>query len=388
MDSLPLFGTTVIELCHSLAGPYAASILADLGAEVIKIESPEKGDYARDWGPPFAHGTSTAFHTFNRNKRALALDLRDQVARQQLAALILARADVVIQNLRPSAIDKLGLDAARLMAEKPALIYYDLGAFGRVGPLRGRPGYDPLMQAYGGLMSVTGVEGGEPVRVGTSIIDMGAGMWAALGIIAALNRRHRTGKGCHVTTSLFETALGWMTTHIAGYLAGGEVRSRMGSGVAEIVPHQAFATTDGHVMVAADNDSLFRALAALLGRSELADDARFATNSARVSNRRVLIPMLEEVFGTRPTAHWLSGLEEVGVPVAPILSTDQVVASPQTAALGMLQRAPDLDLTLVGLPVEFDGVRPPFRRSAPKLGEHKPNDLLPAMRDTGKDAIS
>ena len=386
MDALPLFGTTVVELCHSLAGPYAAAILADLGAEVIKVESPGKGDYARDWGPPFAHGTSTAFHTFNRNKRALALDLRDRDARRRLEALILARADVVIQNLRPGAVDKLGLDAARLMAEKPALIYCDLGAFGRAGPLRDRPGYDPLMQAYGGLMSVTGVEGGEPVRVGTSIIDMGAGMWAALGIVAALNRRHVTGKGCHVTTSLFETAIGWMATHIAGYLACGEVRCRMGSGVAEIVPHQAFATADGHVMVAAGNDNLFRALATLLDRSGLADDARFATNSARVSNRRVLIPMLEEVFCTRPTAQWLSGLEAAGVPAAPILSTDQVVASPQTAALGILQRTPDLDLTLVGLPVEFDGVRPPCRRSAPKLGEH--DDLLPAMRDTArKDAI-
>jgi crotonobetainyl-CoA:carnitine CoA-transferase CaiB-like acyl-CoA transferase len=374
MNGLPLSGVTVVEFCHSVAGPYAASILADLGADVIKVENPEKGDYGRDWGPPFAHGTSTLFHVLNHNKRGLALDLRDRVTCARLKAFILAHADVVIQNMRPGAIEKLGLGAQDLRAEKPELIYCDLGAYGRSGPLRHHPGYDPLMQAYGGIMSVTGVEGGEPVRVGTSIADMGSGMWAAMGILAALNRRHVTGEGCHVTTSLFETAIGWMCAHIGGYLSSGDLRRRMGSGVAEIVPHQAFETADGHVMVAAGNDNLFRTLAGVLQRPELATDARFATNSKRVENRRTLIPLLQEIFHAKPTAEWLTRLDAAGVPAAPIQSVDQVVAAEQTKALDILQKAPDLDLTLVGLPLEFDGVRPPYRFSAPKLGEH--NDLL------------
>jgi len=192
--NLPLAGVTVVELCHSVAGPYAGSILADLGADVIKVEAPDKGDYARDWGPPFAHGTSTLFHVLNHNKRGLALDLRDRVTRERLIAFILDHADVVLQNMRPGAVDKLGLGAAALRAQKPALITCDLGAYGRSGPLKDRPGYDPLMQAHGGIMSVTGIEGGEPVRVGVSIVDQGAGMWAALGILAALNKRHVTGE--------------------------------------------------------------------------------------------------------------------------------------------------------------------------------------------------
>jgi crotonobetainyl-CoA:carnitine CoA-transferase CaiB-like acyl-CoA transferase len=371
---LPLAGVTVVELCHSVAGPYAGSILADLGADVVKVESPGKGDYARDWGPPFAHDTSTLFHVLNHNKRGLALDLRDDVTAARLKDFILDRADVVIQNMRPGAIDKLGLGADALRAEKPELIYCDLGAYGRSGPLRERPGYDPLMQAHGGIMSVTGVDGGEPVRVGVSIVDQGAGMWAAMGILAALNRRHATGQGCHVTTSLFETAIGWMAPHIGGYLSGGAMRRPLGSGVTEIVPHQAFPTADGHIMVAAGNDNLFRALCGALGTTEHATDPRFATNSKRVENRRLLVPMLEDVFRTRLSAEWQGKLDAAGVPAAPIENVAQVVASPQTQALGMLQQAPDLDMTLSGLPLEFDGVRPPYRSSAPALGEH--NDLL------------
>jgi crotonobetainyl-CoA:carnitine CoA-transferase CaiB-like acyl-CoA transferase len=279
----------------------------------------------------------------------------------------------VLQNMRPGAIDRLGLGAAALRAKKPSLIYCDLGAYGRSGPFKDRPGYDPLMQAHGGIMSITGVEGGEPVRVGCSIVDQGAGMWAALGILAALNRRHVAGEGCHVSTSLFETAIGWMAPHIGGYLATGHMRRPMGSGVAEIVPHQAFPASDGYIMVAAGNDNLFRALCGALER-DFAADARFTTNSKRVENRRALIPMLEEIFHARSIADWLTRLDAAGVPAAPIENVAQVAASAQTAALGILQKAPDLDVTLAGLPLEFDGVRPPYRHSAPELGEH--NDIL------------
>jgi len=373
-DGLPLSGITVVEFAHSVAGPYAGSILADLGADVIKVESPDKGDYARDWGPPFAHGTSTLFHVLNHNKRALALDLRDRVTVERLTAFILDHADVVLQNMRPGAIDKLGLSAAALRASKPALIYCDLGAYGSSGPLRERPGYDPLMQAHGGIMSVTGIEGGEPVRVGVSIVDQGAGMWAAMGILAALNKRHVTGQGSHVSTSLFETAIGWMAPHIGGYLSGGAMRRPLGSGVTEIVPHQAFPTRDGYIMVAAGNDNLFRALCDAVEHTEFVSDVRFATNSKRVENRHTLIPMLEDVFRTRASAEWQSRLDAAGVPAAPIENVAQVVASKQTEALGILQKAPDLDMTLAGLPLTFDGKRPPYRSSAPTLGQH--NDIL------------
>src|SRR5690349_12651888 len=385
--NLPLAGVTVVELCHSVAGPYAGSILADLGADVIKVESPDKGDYARDWGPPFAHGTSTLFHVLNHNKRGLALDLRDRVTAERLIAFILNHADVVLQNMRPGAIDKLGLGAEALRAKKPSLVYCDLGAYGRSGPFKDRPGYDPLMQAHGGIMSITGVEGGEPVRVGCSIVDQGAGMWAAMGILAALNRRHVTGEGCHVATSLFETAIGWMSPHIGGFLSGGAMRRPLGSGVTEIVPHQSFPTADGYIMVAAGNDNLFRALCGAIERVELTKEERFATNSKRVENRRALIPMLEDIFRARPSADWQARLDRAGVPAAPIENVAQVIASKQTEALGILQKAPDLDMTLTGLPLEFDGVRPPYRFSAPKLGEH--NSLLePDAANPRKKAAS
>jgi crotonobetainyl-CoA:carnitine CoA-transferase CaiB-like acyl-CoA transferase len=387
MDGLPLSGTTVVEFCHSVAGPYAASILAELGADVIKVENTGKGDYARDWGPPFAHGTATIFHAYNRNKRGLALDLRDGVTAARLKQFILDQADVVIQNMRPGAIDKLGLGAEALRAEKPSLIYCDLGAYGRIGPLKDKPGYDPLMQAHGGIMSITGVEGGEPVRVGCSIVDQGAGMWAVIGILGALNRRHVTGEGSHVSTSLFETAIGWMGPQIGAFLSGGPMRRPMGSGVAEIVPHQAFPTRDGYIMVAAGNDNLFRALCGAIGHPDVAADARFSTNSKRVENRKVLVPMLENIFRDKPGTDWLAKLDAAGVPAAPIENVAQVAASAQTAALGMLQKAPDLDLTLAGLPLEFDGKRPPYRFSAPKPGEH--NDILAEQApETRKKAAS
>src|SRR5438270_2017973 len=343
-SGLPLAGITVVELCHSVAGPYAGSLLADLGADVIKVESPDKGDYARDWGPPFAHGTSTLFHVLNHNKRALALDLRDRITVERLIAFILDHADVVLQNMRPGAIDKLGLGAEALRGRKPTLITCDLGAYGRSGPLKDRPGYDPLMQAHGGIMSVTGVEGGEPVRVGVSIVDQGAGMWAAMGILAALNKRHVTGQGSHVSTSLFETAIGWMSPHIGGYLSGGAMRRPLGSGVTEIVPHQAFPTRDRYIMVAAGNDNLFRALCGAIAHMEFAADPRFATNSRRVENRRTLVPLLEDIFRAHRSTEWQSRLDAAGVPAAPIENVAQVVASKQTEALGILQQAPDSDL--------------------------------------------
>ena len=377
VSATPLAGITVVEIGHSVAAPYAGMILADLGADVIKVENPNKGDYARGWGPPWWHGTSSAYQALNRNKRGVAVDLADPAAAARLRRLILERADVVLQNLRAGVAERYGLGTAALLAEKPELICCNLGAFGDRGPLRDKPGYDPLMQAFGGLMSLTGEEGRPPVRVGVSMVDLAAGMWSALGIIAALFARRGDGKGGALETSLYETMLAWMTIPIAGHLASGEIRGRHGSGVAEIVPYQVFATRDGYLMIGAGNDNLFRRLCDALGEPGWAGDPRFATNGDRVVNRSVLIGMIEAAIAREDTATWMRRLDAVGVPNAPIQHTGEVVAHPQTRALEMIQPSPDGVLSLVGLPLTFDGTRPPLRRRSPTLGEHNEELLTP-----------
>jgi len=366
----PLSGLTVIEIGHSVAAPYAGMILGELGAEVIKVENPKGGDACRGWGPPFTEGTATAFHAFNRAKLGITIDLTDPAQVERLHELIRDRADVLIHNLKSGTLDRYGLSAAALTAEKPSLVYCNVGAFGATGPLRDRPGYDPMMQAYGGLMSLLGEDGRPPVRVTVSIIDMATAMWAVIGILAALQERRHTGRGGVVDTSLYETTLAWMTLPISAYLANGEMPKRYGSGVEQIVPYQAFAAADGHIMVAAGNDNLFRRLCAAIGRPGLAEDPRFRTNSDRVVNRGALIVILSELFAAEPIAVWAARLDAAGIPNGPIQTVDQVVADAQTAALGIVQRLGSL--SLVGLPLSFGGARPPFAKLAPQLGENNP----------------
>ncbi|HEV3395922.1 MAG TPA: CoA transferase [Xanthobacteraceae bacterium] len=373
----PLSDITVIELGHSVAAPYAGEILADLGATVIKIEKRDGGDDARQWAPPYWHGLAAIFQSLNRNKLSVTVDLRDPAERALLVRLIEERADVLIQNLRPGMVEELGLDAATLRVRNKRLIYCGIGAFGRGGPLSARPGYDPLMQAFGGLMSVTGEAGEPPVRIGTSIIDMGAGLWSAIGILGALHHRTLTGEGTTVDTSLYETALAWMSYHAANYQASGEVPRRHGSGTFGIVPYRGYATSDGYLVIGAGNDKLFRKLAGALGHPDWADDKRFLDNPRRVHNRVALDALIEDATRTKTSAAWQAALEAAGVPSSPMQSVDQVLAHPQTQALGMLQQSPDGRLTLMGLPLSFDGERPPFRRPAPELGEHTDELLDP-----------
>ncbi len=366
----PLSGIVVIEIGHSVAAPYAGMILGELGAEVIKVENPKGGDACRGWGPPFTEATATAFHAFNRAKRGITVDLADPAQVSGLQRLILDRADVLIHNLKHGALDRYGLAADPLLAEKPDLVYCNVGAFGSIGPLRDRPGYDPMMQAYGGLMSLLGEDGRPPVRVGVSIIDIATGMWSVIGILAALQERHRTGRGGVVDTSLYETTLAWLTLPISAYLANGEIPTRHGSGIEQIVPYQAFEAADGFMMVAAGNDNLFRRLCAAIGRPGLAEEARFRSNADRVVNRRALVPILTDIFKTEPIATWAERLDAAGIPNAPIQTLDKVVSDTQTAALGMIQHWPGSPpLSLVGLPLSFEGVRPPFAKLAPRLGE-------------------
>src|SRR5690348_14047713 len=365
----PLSGLVVVEIGHSIAAPYAGMILGELGAEVIKVENPKTGDACRGWGPPFAEGAATCFHAVNRGKKGITVDLADPGEAAKLKTLILDRADVVIHNLKFGALDKYGLGAAALTAERPRLVVCNLGAFGNAGPLRDRPGYDPMMQAYSGLMSLLGEDGRPPVRVTASIVDMGSAMWAVIGILSALRERDASGKGGVVDTSLYETALSWMSIMLAAYLADKKLPTRQGSGVEMIVPYQAFAAKDGFMMVAAGNDNLFRRLAAVIGRPGLAEDPRFRTNGDRVVHRGELVPILADIFATEPRNHWAKLLEEAGIPNGPINTMDQVVTDAQTEALGQIQRQPGSDLALVGMPLSFDGTRPPFSKRAPSLGE-------------------
>ncbi len=368
-NGTPLAGLTVIELGHSVAAPFAGQILADLGAEVIKVEKAE-GDDARHWGPPFWEGASATFQPLNRNKKSVVCDLRDAAQLGALKRLIHDRADIVLQNMRPGQVEKLGLDGAALCADKPALIYCNLGAFGSRGPLKDRPGYDPLMQAFGGIMSTTGEEGRPPVRVGPSIIDLGTGMWAVIGMLTALKRRAETGRGGVVDVSLFETAAGWMSLLAANYQASGELPKRLGSGAIGIVPYRAYATRDSDLVVAAGSEALFRKLAQVLGHPEWGEDARFLTNPKRVANQGELYAMIETEMKKRGTAEWTALLEAAGIPCAPVQNVAEMIAHEQTGALGLMQDVPDSAMKFIGLPLSFDGKRPAIRGRPPKLGEH------------------
>lgn len=366
----PLAGITVVELGHSVAAPYAGLILADLGARVIKIENPSRGDYARGWGPPFWNDTASVFHSLNRGKEGVTVDFGAEDEVRALKELILDVADAVIQNLRPGILEKFDLTAETLRAEKPSLIWCDIGAFGAVGPLAKKPGYDPLVQASTGIMSVTGEGGRPPVRVGVSLVDMGAGMWAVIGLLAGLVARNASNKGGVVSTSLYETGLAWMTVPLAGYAASGEVRKPYGSGTAEIVPYQAFETADGWLMIAAGNDNLFVKLCGALKLSALAQDPDFSTNAARVVNRERLIPQVGAAARLYTADALGQILDEAGVPNAPLLTVDQVAVHPQTRALDMALRCEGDDIELVGIPISFNGERPRARTAAPELGEY------------------
>ena len=377
--SAPLAGLVVIELGHSVAAPFAGQILADLGAEVIKVEKAE-GDDARHWGPPFWEGASATFQPLNRNKKSVVCELRDARQLAALKALIHARADMVLQNLRPGQVEKLGLDGPSLRAAKPALIYCNLGAFGNAGPFKDRPGYDPLMQAFGGIMSTTGEAGRPPVRVGASIVDMGTGMWAVIGLLTALNRRRDTGIGGIVDVSLFETSAMWVSLFAAQYQASGDLPTKLGSSAPGIVPYRAYATRDGDLVVAAGSDGLFRRLAQVLGHPEWSDDARFSTNPKRVEHQGALYALIEAEMRTRGKAEWTALLETAGIPCAPVQDIGEMIAHEQTRALGLMQAVPDSAMNFVGLPLSFDGVRPAIRSRPPSLGEHTEQILNPGKK--------
>ena len=368
-QSGPFAGMIVIELGNSVAAPFAGQILGELGAEVIKIEKSD-GDDARRWGPPFWEGASPFFQALNRNKKSVVCDLRDPQQVEELRQYICDHADIVIQNLRPGHVEKLGLDGKTLLARQPRLIYCNLGAFGREGPLKDRPGYDPLMQAFGGIMSTTGEAGRPAVRVGASIVDMGTGMWGIIGVLTALLERQASGKGKIVDVSLFETATTWVSLLAAQYMSCGEVGQKQGSGAAGIVPYKGYLTSDGELVIAAGSDALFKTLATTVGHPEWIVDPRFIDNPCRVENQTILYALLDAIIVTQTTGHWIALLEAAGVPCAPVNDLAQMVAHPQTQALGLVQDVPGTGMRFIGLPLSFDGIRPRPYAAPPKLGEH------------------
>jgi len=382
----PLADVLVADLTQNVAGPFCTQILGDMGAEVVKIERTGRGDDARAWAPPYWGEESATFMSVNRNKRSLAVDVKSTEGRA-IVERLLARADVFVQSLRSGAVEDLGLGWEQARVLNPRLIYCSVTAFGTEGPLRDRPGYDPLMQAYSGIMSITGHSGAPPARVPVSLVDMGTGLWAATAIVAALRERDRTGRGAHVTTALFDTALAWTVFQTNQYLGTGEVPLPQGSGTAMICPYEAFPGRDAWVMIAAGSDALFRKACEALGVPALAADARFRTNPARVEHRKALVERLSAVTRLLDSAEILARLERAGVPCAPINTLDKILAEPQTEASGMLVPAkhPRLpDYRAVAMPVRWDGERPGVTRVPPLLGEHT-SDVLAEL---GYDAAA
>tara|TARA_Y100001934_G_C12357771_1_gene779014 strand:- start:359 stop:1528 length:1170 start_codon:yes stop_codon:yes gene_type:complete len=364
-----LTGIRVVELGSSVAAPYATWVMAQLGAEVIKVEPPGRGDDARYWGKFLPDGSSSYFNALNSNKLGITVDLKDPDDLQWLKDYCASEVDVVIQNMRPGRAGKYGLGGEDLTVVNPRLIYCNLWAFGSHGPLKDNPGYDPLMQAYGGIMSITGNEGEAPIRVGTSIVDMGTGLWCVIGILNALGVQKTTGRGCIVDASLYETAVAWMTNSVASVGVDGERPLKQGSGARGIAPYQAYKCKDGHLVIAAPNNHLFGRLAKILGHPEWTDDRRFDNNPNRYANLTELNELMEPIIEKQTRRHWQNALDDAGVPSAPVQTVPEMMQNPQTEALGMLQNIGE-GIKLMAMPLSFNGVRPPLRHYAPALGEH------------------
>lgn len=368
----PLAGVRVLDLSRILSGPFTTMIFADLGADVVKLENPRTGDDTREWAPPYQGDQSAYFLSVNRNKRGVAVDLKTEAGRE-IALRLADRADVVVENFRPGTASRLGLGYDELSARNPGLIYASISGFGQTGPYASEPGYDAIAQALGGLMSVTGEADGEPVRVGNSAADLGAAMWAAIGILAALHARHATGRGEWIDISLLDGQIASLTYLAGGYFASGEVPRRYGSAHPSIVPYQALRTGDGHLMVAVGNDALWRRFAPVVGLPELADDPRFATNPQRVANRAELIQLIETALATKGSSAWAEELARAGIPAGQINSIDAALVHPQVQARDMVlttEHPTAGTLRMAGSPIKLARYTATVRRPPPTLGEH------------------
>jgi crotonobetainyl-CoA:carnitine CoA-transferase CaiB-like acyl-CoA transferase len=362
----PLTGLRVVELARILAGPWAGQLLADLGAEVIKVERPGNGDDTRSWGPPFASdGTAAYFHGCNRGKTSVAVDLESDDGQGRVRALA-RESDVLIENFKVGGLARYGLDYPALAALNPRLIYCSITGFGQAGPYAGRPGYDFMIQGMGGIMDLTGKPDGEPQKTGVAFADIFTGLYAATAILAAVRGREATGRGCHIDMALLDTQVAVLANQAMNYLVSGEVPHRLGNAHPNIAPYQTFAVADGHVIVAVGNDAQFRRLCALLGQPALGDDSRFATNADRVANREVLIASLSPLIAAHRGNALLALLGAAGIPAGPINDVAEVFADPQVVARGLrIERG---GFPGVASPVVIDGKRQVSDRPSPPLG--------------------
>src|SRR6266545_5886012 len=370
----PLHGIRVLDLSRVLAGPYCTMVLGDLGADVIKVESPE-GDETRGWGPPFAgeaRGESAYYLCVNRNKRSIVVDFKTEDGRATLHELI-KHSDVLLENFRPGTLGRFSLDFESASAINPNLIYCSISGFGQTGPLRDKPGYDFMIQAMGGLMSITGEPDGEPMKVGVAVADLFAGQNAVIAILAALQVRTHTGNGQHLDISLFDSQLGMLANVASNFLISGNLPGRYGNAHANIVPYQSFQASDAWFIVAVGNDKQFEKLCEVIGTLELGSDARFALNSERVKNRDDLLSILKSIFLTRTVGEWLTVLEAASIPCGPINTLDKVFAMPQVRAREMLiemDHSTIGKLPLVGSPLKFSATPVDYKLPPPRLGEH------------------
>ena len=378
--SKPLAGIKVLELARILAGPWIGQLLADLGADVVKVERPGAGDDTRSWGPPFVEGagadhlSAAYFHATNRGKRSVAADF-DTMEGRALIGRLAAHADVLIENFKVGGLAKHGLDHASLSAAHPRLVYCSVTGFGQTGPYRARAGYDFMIQAMGGIMDLTGAPDGEPQKIGVAFADIFTGVYGAVGILAALRRRDETGHGGHIDMALLDTQVSVLANQAMNYLVSGTPPARMGNAHPNIVPYQIFPVADGHVVVAVGNDGQFGKFVAVLGAPDLAADARFRTNPLRVGQRAVLIPILTGLTLGFDRATLLSALERAGVPCGPINSVADVFADPQVLARGLKVDLPSLAaaagaIPSVASPIVIDGERMVAGRPSPGLDEH------------------
>lgn len=368
----PLDGVRVLDLTRVVAGPYCSMFLGDLGADVVKVEQPGSGDDTRGWGPPFTGGESAYYLCINRNKRSVTLDLKSPRAVELLRELAKG-ADVIIENFRPGTMERLGLGEKELRALNPRLIYASLTGFGADGPMSNWPGYDLIVQAWGGLMSITGTPDGEPVKVGVAIIDLVAGLMLGKAITAALFAREKIGVGQRIDTSLLEAEVASLINAGSNYLVGGKIPTRWGNAHPNIVPYQNFKTADGYLVIGVASEVIWKRFCAAVGREALAEDPRFQNNSQRVEHRAELIALLSEMFIQRDNEAWFKLLTEAEVPCAPVQSIEQVFQAPQVLHRGMLLEVDHPTagkVRMAGIPVKFSETPGSVRRPPPLLGEH------------------
>ncbi|SMF50368.1 Crotonobetainyl-CoA:carnitine CoA-transferase CaiB [Azospirillum oryzae] len=381
----PLSHIRVLELSRVLAGPWSAQTLADLGADVIKVERPGAGDDTRAWGPPWAGDQSAYFLSTNRGKRSITIDF-ERPEGQELVRKLAAQADVVIENFKVGGLVKYGLDYDSLKAVNPRLVYCSITGFGQTGPYRNRAGYDFMIQGMGGLMSITGQPDGEPgggpVKVGVAVTDIFTGLYATIGIMGALAHRDRTGEGQQVDLALLDVQVAVLANQAMNCLVGGKAPQRLGNAHPNIVPYQAFATRDGYIILAVGNDGQFAKFCTVAGRPELARDERYATNPARVANRKELVALLEELIRTRDSHDWLSALEEVGVPCGPINDLTAVFEDPQVKARNIHQDLPHPtqgSVPTVASPIRYSGTPLVHDTAPPTLGQHTDTVLAESL---------